>query len=182
MSFFINIDSHIENFFLSIRNPLGLDFFAAVTWLGEWKILIFVVILAVAVLWIKNKKEYILPFLTTVVGAGIFGQIAKIIFERARPIGNSEMGDPFSFPSGHALIALAFYGFWIYFFRQNATSRFKKSIYLASGVLLVLLIGVSRLYLDMHFFSDVVGGFLFGAIWLAIGIYIHKKNSRTGKI
>lgn len=172
----MGIDVFVEKFFLNLQSQAGLDFFAAITWLGEWKILIFVVILAAAILWMKNRKEYIMPFLITVVGAGIFGQIAKIIFERARPVGNSEMGDPFSFPSGHALIAAAFYGFLVYFFWQNTTSRLKKNIYLASGILLVLLIGVSRPYLDMHYFSDVIGGFLFGAIWLAIGIYIHQRN------
>ncbi|MFA4817891.1 MAG: phosphatase PAP2 family protein [Parcubacteria group bacterium] len=182
MSFFLNIDSHVENFFLSIRGQGGVDFFSAVTWLGEWKILIFVVVLIAVIFWLKNKKEYILPFLITVGGAGISGQIFKIIFERVRPIGDLKTGDPFSFPSGHALIAVAFYGFLVYYFWQTSKDQVQKYFFLIMGLILILLIGASRLYLDMHYFSDVIGGYILGAIWLAIGIYFHRKNSKTSAV
>lgn len=177
MPFFLNIDNSIENFFLGARSQAGLDFFAAITWLGEWKILIFVVVLAAAILWMKNKKEYIMPFLITVVGAEISGQLAKIIFHRTRPVGGLEVENTFSFPSGHALIAAAFYGFLIYFFWRTAKSKAQKYFFLIAGLILILLIGLSRLYLGVHFFSDVIGGYVLGALWLAVGIYIQRKNT-----
>lgn len=177
MAFFLNIDNFIENFFLSIRSPWGVDFFSTVTRPGAWRLIIFLAILMVVLFWLKSKKEYILPFLTTVLGAEISGQILKILFHRARPAGGLEIENTFSFPSGHALIAAAFYGFLIYYFRQNAKSRLEKNIYLATGLFLILLIGLSRLYLGAHFFSDVIGGYIIGAIWLAVGIYIQRKNT-----
>lgn len=182
MAFITNIDNLVENFFLSVRGPLGVKFFAAITWLGEWKLVVFFIILTLVLLWLKNKKDYILAFLITVLGAEISGQIAKIIFERARPIGNSEMGDPFSFPSGHALIAAAFYGFLIYFCWRVFQNHAQKYFFLTAGLILILLIGVSRLYLGVHFFSDVIGGYILGAIWLAVGIYIQQKKSKTGEV
>ncbi len=218
MSFFLNIDNHIENFFLAIRSPWGVDFFSAISWLGEWKLVVFLVILTLALFWLKDlplhqllqcllwkknlqsapdlslrdifsfkswcggKKEYILSFLITVLGAEISGQLLKILFHRARPDGGLAVENTFSFPSGHALIAAAFYSFLIYYFWQTSKSNAQKYFYLISGLILILLIGLSRLYLGVHYFSDVIGGYILGAIWLAIGIYIHQKNSQTGKI
>ena len=178
----MNIDNLVENFFLDARNQAGLDFFSLVTWLGEWKLVVFLIILTLAIFWLKGKKEYILAFLVTVLGAEISGQLAKIIFHRARPDGGLETENTFSFPSGHALIAAAFYGFLIYFFWCVSKSRAQKYFFLIVGLVLILLIGVSRLYLDMHYFSDVIGGYILGAIWLVIGIYVQQKKSKTGAV
>lgn len=215
----MNIDNIVETFFLNARSQGGLDFFSAITWLGEWKLLIFVIILTTALFWLKGKKEYILSFLTTVFGAEISGQILKILFHRARPDGGLEAENTFSFPSGHALIAAAFYGFLIYFCWREAKNREQKyfhphtndassenikteelkniedkplqysrrkpvgvGVYLSAGLALILLIGLSRLYLGAHYFSDVVGGYLLGAIWLFVGIYIHQKSSKKEEL
>lgn len=182
MPLFLNIDSHIENFFLAIRSPWGVDFFSAITWLGEWKLVIFLVVLTGVLFWLKDKKEYILSFLITVAGAEISGQLAKIIFHRTRPVGGLEAENTFSFPSGHALIAVAFYGFLVYYFWRASKNKAQKYFYLSAGLTLILLIGLSRLYLGAHYFSDVVGGYFLGAIWLAIGIYIHQKSSKEKEL
>ena len=76
----------------------------------------------------------------------------------------------FSFPSGHATIAVACYGFIAYFLiRQTGTwrSRFNLSF---AAIMLIAAIGFSRLYLGVHFLSDVLGGYLLGLLWLIIGI------------
>ena len=153
-----------------------MDFFSAVTWLGAWKLVVFLIILALALFWLKNKKEYIVSFLITVLGAEISGQLAKIIFHRTRPDGGLETENTFSFPSGHALIAVAFYGFLVYFFWRVFKRQAQKYFFLIIGLILILLIGVSRLYLGVHFFSDVIGGYILGAIWLAVGIYVQQRN------
>lgn len=175
----MNIDNLIENFFLNARSQGGLDFFSAITWLGEWKLVIFFIILTPAIFWLKSKKGYILSFLIAVLGAEISGQIIKILLHRARPNGGLEAENTFSFPSGHALIAVAFYGFLIYFSWRVSQSRAQKYFFLVAGLILILLIGLSRLYLGVHYFSDVLGGYILGTIWLAIGIYIHNKKGKS---
>jgi len=177
MSLLLDLDNHIENFFLTARSPLGVKFFSAITWLGEWKLVVFFIILTLAFFWLKSKKEYILPFLVTVLGAEISGQIMKVLVHRTRPDGGLETENTFSFPSGHALIAAAFYGFLIYFCWRVSQSQAQKYLFLIAGLLLILLIGVSRLYLGVHFFSDVIGGYILGAIWLDVGIYIQRKKT-----
>jgi len=178
----MNIDNLVENFFLTVRNPLGIKFFATITWLGEWKLVIFFIILTAAIFWLKNKKEYILAFLVTVLGAEISGQIIKVLVHRTRPDGGLETENTFSFPSGHALIAVAFYGFLVYYFWRVSRSQAQKSLFLIAGLLLILLIGLSRLYLGVHFFSDVIGGYVLGAIWLVAGIYVQQKKPKNTEV
>jgi undecaprenyl-diphosphatase len=76
----------------------------------------------------------------------------------------------FSFPSGHATIAVAFYGF-LAFLAMRGTKRWEKSVNICfAGIAVVLLIGFSRLYLGVHYLSDVWAGYLVGALWLIAGI------------
>ena len=82
--------------------------------------------------------------------------------------------DTFSFPSGHATIAVGFYGFLVYIlFRQIKNWKYKINA-LFFSITLILAIGLSRLYLGVHFLSDVWGGYLLGALWLLIGITISE--------
>lgn len=166
----MHIDQLIMNFFMSARTPLGVKFFSAITWLGECRVLIFAAIVFTLFFWIKNKREFILPFLIAIGGAEISGQVIKILIQRPRPLGGLETESTFSFPSGHALISAAFFGFLIYYFWQNSRRRARKVAFLIFGIILILLIGVSRLYLGAHYVSDVVAGCLLGFIWLWIGV------------
>lgn len=80
----------------------------------------------------------------------------------------------YSFPSGHSFVSIAFYGFLIYLIINSKLKKQTKivlSIVLAS---LILLIGISRIYLGVHYPSDVTAGFIGGAIYLMIFIEIVK--------
>jgi len=76
----------------------------------------------------------------------------------------------FSFPSGHSTIAVSFYGFITYVLWRNAKTRLYKIIILTTGIILMAAIGFSRLYLGVHFLSDVIAGYLLGIFWVTIGI------------
>lgn len=172
----ISLDNFVENFFYALRGSAGVKFFSVVTLLGEWKILIFAVVIIAALFWLNNKKSYTLPFLAAVLGAEITGQLLKIIIHRPRPLGGIETENTFSFPSGHALISAAFYGFLIYYFWQRSKNKTHKFFFLILGIILILLIGISRLYLDVHYLSDVVAGYVIGLVWLWVSVYINKNK------
>jgi len=115
-----------------------------------------------------------LPLLLTIAGAEIFTAISKIVFHRPRPELAIYLEHSFSFPSGHATIAVAFYGFLIYMLtRHFAKWKTRVNVFFA-GLIIILLIGFSRLYLGVHYVSDVWGGYLVGALWLIIGISISE--------
>ena len=119
------------------------------------------------------------------VGAGLLTTILKVLIKRPRPEGAAVFlhGDTFSFPSGHALGSLVGYGMAAYLIGSFwLLRRFSRSaIAFASGFLIVS-IGISRLYLGVHYFSDVVGGYAAGLLWLSVcisGVEIGRRKRMT---
>lgn len=101
--------------------------------------------------------------------------VLKMIFSRARPNLFEEILPPqsFSFPSGHAMCAVAIYGILVVVF-INIYPRFRLHL-IASGVVLTFFIGISRIYLGVHWMTDVVGGFSLGAAILSMGIFYFTR-------
>jgi membrane-associated phospholipid phosphatase len=122
------------------------------------------------ILWFLQYRRYILPLLATILGSAAFTQLGKLVFHRPRPQSALYVEHSFSFPSGHATVAVAFYGFLTYIVMREAKRWEVKVNICFAGIGVVLLIGFSRLYLGVHYLSDVWGGYLVGALWLIAGI------------
>ena len=92
---------------------------------------------------------------------------------RVRPVGIAliEQGG-YSFPSGHSMMAFAFYGFIIYLINKSNMAKKKKIVITTLLSILILLIGVSRIYLGVHFASDVLGGFILSLIHLILFMFL----------
>ena len=114
----------------------------------------------------KNHKKYILINLASIL---LLNQGLKFIFSRERPDINRliEVSN-YSFPSGHAMINTAFYGFLIYLMYKYVEDRKTKYILIALISLLVIAIGLSRIYLGVHYASDVVGGAMISIAYLMV--------------
>ncbi|MCL4417351.1 MAG: LssY C-terminal domain-containing protein, partial [Actinobacteria bacterium] len=95
-------------------------------------------------------------------------------FNRPRPQSAIFFENSFSFPSGHSAIAIAFYGFIAYVLLRTRTGKRKKFAIFILSFLLMFLIGFSRAYLGLHYFSDIIGGYLLGFLWLIIAISIFE--------
>jgi undecaprenyl-diphosphatase len=150
------------------------SFFKAITLLCETETIL--ILLALIVIFMKKKKvaSYI------VINTGLcvlVNQIAKRIFRRARPIGVAliEQGG-FSFPSGHSMVALAFYGYIIYLIRKSKLSKIQKNISTIILGLIIVLVGISRIYLGVHFASDVLAAYCLSTAFLVIIMYIERKK------
>ena len=102
-------------------------------------------------------------------GAFALNESLKLHFHRARPVVPWSIGyEPtFSFPSGHSLFACALYGTLAYLALRPPTSAARKTAILLPAILLPLGIGLSRIYLGMHFPTDVLAGYTAGGAWLA---------------
>jgi undecaprenyl-diphosphatase len=79
-----------------------------------------------------------------------------------------------SFPSGHAIMAVTFYGLLIYILQHNIPVDWMRWIVTALMIALILMIGFSRIYLRVHYASDVLGGFIIGLFWLLISLAVLK--------
>lgn len=175
------VDGWFENLLLGIRTPFFLLFFHWITALGSTVVVIMVTGIAGIVLFFSARyKAYAAGIVTTVIGASGTSYGMKIFIERARPSGliPSIIETSFSFPSGHATLALALYGFLTYFFCKRYPKNAKTIVAISAPI--ILAIGFSRLYLGVHFPSDVLAGYLLGGLWLLIGIEITALLKKRG--
>ena len=165
------IDEKIYSFiskFISNNITTAVKF---ITFLGSATVVIGVTLLSL--IFIKDKKVGLFMSIDLVV-ITIFQYILKFVFQRNRPIGiNLVEETSYSFPSGHSLTAMAFYGFIIYLIYKS-NLKYKK-IYVIALSILILLIGLSRVYLGVHFITDVLGGFTFSLFYVIIFINTIKK-------
>ena len=162
------IDNYIINLF-KYKNNLLTNFMKIITLFGSVYVIVPCCIILLFAL--KNKKNKILMTSNLVI-ITLLNQLLKRVFRRLRPINGiiSEFG--YSFPSGHSMVSMAFYGFLIYLLYK---SNFKyKNIFIGLLIVLILLIGISRIYLGVHYPTDVFGGFLLSISYLLLFIEISK--------
>jgi undecaprenyl-diphosphatase len=120
------------------------------------------------------------------VGGYLLNHILKLIYQRVRP--PDPMIEPlsnFSFPSGHATSGFIFYGLIAYFILKSDLTYFYKYALALLLVFFSVLIGFSRVYLHIHYFSDVIAGFCVGFSWLTLSTYLielYKTRRASSKI
>ena len=108
-----------------------------------------------------------------VVGALVLNQVLKFIIQRPRPDGfRLATVSGFSFPSGHSMAAMAFFGLLAWLVWRYEKDRRQRALLVAAFALVIVMIGVSRIYLGVHYASDVIGGFCLSVIWLALYTHI----------
>ena len=113
-------------------------------------------------------------------GAGAIIQTTKLVFHRARPTLFAPImpATGYSFPSGHSLFAMSVYGLIGYFAGTLVHDRADRRLIQAATLLLIALIGASRIYLGVHYPTDVLAGWSAGVPWLALCIVIHEALGR----
>lgn len=137
----------------------------------------FILLCVMLFILLKNKKIALLVSLNLAV-VYLINVIIKIIIARPRPGGLRLVYETgYSFPSGHAMVATGFYGFLIYITNKKISNKKLKSIITIFLSLLILLIGISRVYLGVHYATDIIGAFIIGIVYLIIYIKIVNKKS-----
>jgi undecaprenyl-diphosphatase len=118
--------------------------------------------------WWKRRDNAVLVAAAALGGVAL-DEVMKLHFKRLRPeVPWAFVHEhSFSFPSGHSVLAMAMYGVIVYKTYDKLRSVWARAALMAGALLMVLGIGVSRVYLGVHYPSDVVGGYFVGAVWLA---------------
>lgn len=148
--------------------PTALRVFSAITRLGNVSMLAALGVAVGLPLVVLRRRFLLAGWVTALAGGGLLNVVLKALFRRTRPV----LPNPFvtesgwSFPSGHAMGALVAYGMLAYVLVILFNGRGRRWIVL-TAVLFVLLIGASRMYLGVHYFSDVIAGYAAGTAWLA---------------
>ncbi len=134
--------------------------------------------------WHRRWRECSL-FVIAVGGGELLNLALKAFFARQRPL----FTDPlfiltsYSFPSGHAMASMIFYGLVVYLIVKRPIAWRWRALATITGAVLILLIGFSRMYLGLHYLSDVLGGYAAGLVWLAFTITgvetFHRQRTQT---
>jgi undecaprenyl-diphosphatase len=150
--------------------PAGYTIFSAISFLGS-SVVMTVLGLGVALRLSVRRRWIVLGgWVAAFAGGGLLNQILKLTIQRPRPPYAAQFLQHFSwsFPSGHAMASLIGYGMLAYLLMVHGTNRRSMQTAIVLGAaLLIVAIGASRLYLGVHYFSDVVGGYAAGVLWLA---------------
>lgn len=173
----LNIDHVISQFAKTMEYTLLYHIAFYMTFLGSRTFLIpFSIIVAIIFLFLFRslKQSFILTMMTLF--TYMSNELIKFIIKRERPIIAEELhATGYSFPSGHAMISLVFYGLFIYYINKKVSSRGLSFILSTITVMLIISIGFSRVILNVHYLSDVINGFLFGLIWLEFILFTTHK-------
>jgi undecaprenyl-diphosphatase len=158
----------------------GEAIFVFVSWLGAQVLSALLIAVAIALV-VRRDFRRLTTLLITAVGGGLLNAGLKEVFHRARPAFATEFrARSWSFPSGHAMDSLIGYGLLAWWLAQRYP-RARRWIF-AGTAGLVLLIGYARVYLGVHYVSDVVAGFCAGTIWLTVCVtgYNFAERRRVG--
>jgi len=119
----------------------------------------------------KNWYKTVLIFLSSV-GGLILGAIFKHLVGRSRPTDGLVLESGLSFPSQHSLMALIFFSLVIFVFAKKIKNKYLKGLFIFGNIFLIILVGFSRIYLRVHWFSDVMAGLALGLFWLTFLILV----------
>jgi undecaprenyl-diphosphatase len=150
--------------------PAGVTFFLAISRVGEPRAM--AVLAVLGAVFLITRREWIVlgGWIAAFGGTTLIDHWLKLAVRRPRPVyATALLHNPsWSFPSGHAMGALIGYGMLAYVFvlLRQPSDRVRRMIY-GCTALLILAIGASRLYLGVHYFTDVAGGYVVGLVWLA---------------
>lgn len=170
-----DFDTSIYNLIMSLRSDFMTFIMKAITRFGDAEILILITI--ICLIFLRNKKIGG-GIAINLASVGFINYVLKKIIQRPRPPLEFRMVEEssFSFPSGHAMASMAFYGLIIYFINKDMKNEKLKKIISISLSILIFLIGISRIYLGVHYASDVIAGFAISIVYL---IYILKKGVKN---
>jgi undecaprenyl-diphosphatase len=162
------LDIIVNHFFQGIRTPLLTDIFVAITLLATPTNLT-IVGAVLAAYFIHRRRWYFLVLLPTSLFAGVISDsILKKVVHVARPLFPLVPTTDFSFPSGHATVAVIFFCLIAYFFKDSVRSFVWRQAYVFACALAAVMVCISRLYLNAHWLSDVLAGAALGIFWVTL--------------
>jgi membrane-associated phospholipid phosphatase len=171
-------DERLANWLHERASDPLTDVFHVITTLGGFVTLLAVTLVAVVLLWRRDERVQAVFVALAFAGAQLLSSGMKLAFARERPV----FADPlatestYAFPSGHALVSLAIYGA-LALLHAPRLSLPRRAVLFGAVGLLVLAIGFSRLYLGVHYLTDVLAGYAIGIAWLSL-LYVGLELER----
>lgn len=182
----VSFDSKIISFVQGLESPWLTSIMRFFTFIGDTVPVIILSIVSIILLYkVLNHRTELILFTTVMFGANILFLALKMFFQRARPdLHRLAEATNYSFPSGHATMAFSLYGVLTFILWRHINTSFKRTIHIIVSSIVILSIGISRIYLGVHFPSDILAGYFISAFWLmlAIGFFQRYKDKRNRKV
>ena len=171
-----DFDQNVFNAIAPYINPGLTDIMSFITFLGKHDLLIPLNIVLILFFIYRKEKWFATRIAALSLSSLLLMFTLKLFFQRARP-DLPVIGDVkgFSFPSGHALISVVFYGLFIHMIWHEVKSKWLRIVMVTLLSILILLIAFSRVYLRVHYASDVIAGIAVGFIWLVLSLNIIQR-------
>lgn len=168
----LELDNAVYNFVSSFQNDVLTDFFRVVTEFGDIPVVTIIVIIFLLIL---RNSIGLFPLIVAI-DVELLNLLLKFIIKRERPgvLHLVEVSN-YSYPSGHAMMSMGVYGCLIYLIWKYVDDKKLKTIAITLLCLLILLIGISRIYLGVHYFTDIIAGFIVSFCYLIIFDKVVKK-------
>ncbi len=175
---FFGVDLSITLGIQTINNPVFAGLMSFISWPGFPPQAIIIPLVGVAALWVLGLHWEAVAALVTAVTSSALDGIIKDLIRRPRPAVNLvhvfRVLNSYSFPSGHVVFYTAFFGFIVFLAFALLKPSLKRSLLIVFFGLLILLVGVSRIYLGEHWASDVAGAYLLGILTLVANIAFYR--------
>lgn len=173
-----------DTFFTELVRGLEQPFVTLIakgfTYLGSNIPIIFICLAVVVWMYmVLQLRREVMLFVVVVLGSAMLNVILKNLFQRIRPDINRLIEvTGYSFPSGHSMAAFTMYGILTYLLWKNLSTPTRRNLVVITFSVIILCIGLSRIYLGVHYPSDVFGGYLASCSWLmfSIGIYEVRRS------
>lgn len=178
---YVNIDDSVHNFVMKFSSEMTTKFMKIFTFLGSTAFITGLCILIFVILLYKKQKEYAYKCAGILVISTLINNIVKVIVRRPRPEYITVVENTFSYPSGHTMASVTLYGFLIYFLLKSKISKSYKVVFSIILGIIPVLVGISRIYLGAHYFSDVFGGALLSIMLLSSIDIIYDKTLNRKK-
>jgi membrane-associated phospholipid phosphatase len=168
----VGVDLRIINLVATLRTPLLDQIMYVVTFLGNAQTIVVLTALAALVALIAGRPRDAVLLVLAVIAGALFFELVKLLVHRPRPPLEDAriVQGGFSFPSGHSTLSATFYGTVAYLLIRGLAREWQKVLVGVAAAVLVLAIGVSRIYLGVHYPSDVLAGWAAGALWVVLVI------------
>jgi membrane-associated phospholipid phosphatase len=154
----------------------------AISFFGNHIFLVPANLLLVLYFFIRKNKRLALRVAIVAISSVLVMSFFKFIFHRVRPENPLVPGiTNFSFPSGHSFMAVAFYGLLIWLAAMDMVNKKTERVVMVILILLILAIGFSRIYLRVHYATDVIAGLCMGTAWLFFCLWIADKIEKSKK-
>jgi len=170
-------DQALISFIRGFETPALTSIMKLFTFIGSFPVVL-VIFLIVSFIFYRVLKSRTEIFLVAavIVGTQVINLLLKLLFHRARPDIHLliDVGG-YSFPSGHAMSAFAVYGILTFVFWRHIPKSIGRISLIIGSSMFILFIGMSRIYLGVHYPSDIIGGYFASAAWLTVAIWFFQS-------